>query len=226
MGTSANDLPCDGCGLRASPEHIAERLRRLELSTRFRPVHIGVLFVVFAPPVRREDDFYGPAGSKEFSEPFLEALEIHICKDEAASKREREAPNVARLMEFQRRGYYLSYLSECPILESTEPPASTAARLAATLIRRIRFNYKPKHVAPIGQELFPIVELLKVGGQGPSLILDRELALPTPSKGDQESLDLFRRAVSAVAPRENLSSGYDRIQLTHTGPDFEAGGNT
>jgi len=226
MGTSVNYLPCDGCGLRASPQHIAERLRRLELSTRYRPVHIGVLFVVFAPPVRPEDDFYGARGSKEFSEPFLEALEIQIPKIEAASKAEDDGSNFARLAEFQRRGYYLSYLSECPILESTEPARSTVARLAPTLIRRIQFNYKPKHIAPIGHELFPFVEQVKDGGLGACLILDHGLALPSLREGDKESLELFRTAMSAMAPRENLSSGYGRIQHTHTEPDFGAGGNT
>jgi hypothetical protein len=72
MDASAQRLPCDGCGLPASPEHIAARIRRLELATRFRPLHIGILFVSPAPPLQPEDDFYAPAASREFSGPFLE----------------------------------------------------------------------------------------------------------------------------------------------------------
>ena len=226
MGTSTNYLPCDGCGLPASPEHIAGRVRRLELSTRFRPVHMGVLFVALAPPVRPEDDFYGPPESKEFFDPFLDALEIYSSTDRAALGSDAQAADMARLAEFQRRGYYLAYLSECPIPESGEPAASTVARLGPTLVRRIRFNYKPKHVAPLGQELFPLVDMLRVAGIGPILTLDQGLALPTPRTGDREWMELFRRAVATAAPRENLSSGYDRIQVTSTGRDLGAGGNS
>jgi len=226
MGTSPNYLPCDGCGLPASPEHIAERVRRLELSTRFRPVHIGFLFVAMAPTVRPEDDFYGPPESKEFFDPFLDALEIYSSTDRAALGSDAQAADTARLAEFQRRGYYLAYLSECPILETLEPAASTVARLGPTLIRRIRFNYRPKHVAPLGQELFPLVDMLRVAGIGPLLTLDQGLALPAPRTGDREWMELFRRSVATAAPRENLSSGYDRIQLTSTGRDLGAGGNS
>jgi hypothetical protein len=216
MGVFPNYLPCDGCGLSASPEHIAERVRRIELSTRFRPVHIGVLFVAFAPPVRLEDDFYGPGESKEFSDPFLEALEIPSSTDKVSPGSAGQATDSERLVEFQRRGYYLAYLSECPIPANEEPAASTIARLCPTLIRRIRFNYKPKHVAPLGQELVPLLEMLRVAGIGPILMLDQGLALPTPRTGDIDSMELFRRSVATVSPRENLSLGYDRIQLTRT----------
>jgi hypothetical protein len=226
MGTSLSWLPCDGCGLPASPEHFAQRVRRLELSTRFRPVHIGVLFVALAPPVRSEDDFYGPAESKQFVDPFLEALEIHSPAEKAAPELHAHALDLAKLAEFQRRGFYLAYLSECPLPENGESAESTIARLAPTLIRRIRFNYKPKHIAPLGQELFPLVEILGAAGTGPVLTLDRGLALPSPRTGDRDSMELFRRAVATVAPRDNLSLGYDRIQLTQSERDLGAGGNT
>jgi hypothetical protein len=104
MGASPSYLPCDGCGLPASPGHIAERLKRLELSTRFRPVHIGVLFVALAPRIRTEDDFYGPAESKEFIDPFLEALEIPASSsNNVAPGSDSQVAGTTRLVEFQRR---------------------------------------------------------------------------------------------------------------------------
>ena len=226
MGTSLNYLPCDGCGLPASPQHIAERIRRLELSTRFRPVHIGVLFVALAPPVRPEDDFYGPAESKEFADPFLEALEIQSSTGRATLESNAQAIASVRLAEFQRRGFYLAYLSECPLPESIEPAVSTIARLGPTLIRRIKFNYRPKHVAPLGQELFPLVDMLRVAGIGPILTLNQGQTLPAPRTGSREWMELFQRSVATVAPRDNLSSGYDRIQLTQSEHDLGAGGGT
>ena len=227
MGTSPNYLPCDGCGLPASPEHIAERVRRLELSTRFRPVHIGVLFVALAPPARPEDDFYGPAESKEFFDPFLDALEISSSTDRAAPGSDAHAADIS-----QTRGISATeditwlIFRNVRFRRTREPAASTIARLGPTLIRRIRFNYKPKHIAPLGQELFPLVDMLRVAGIGPILTLDQGLALPSPRTGDREWMELFQRAVATVAPRENLSSGYDRIQVTSAERDLGAGGNS
>jgi hypothetical protein len=207
METSPNYLPCDGCGLPASSEHIAGRLRRLEFSTRFRPVHIGVLFVALAPPARSEGDFYGPIDSKEFVDPLLEALEIPLTADKSTAGSDPHATDCPRLAEFQRRGYYLAYLSECPPPQGDESAASTIARLGPTLIRRIRFNYKPKHIAPLGQELFPLIEMLGAAGIGPILTLDQGLALPAPRTGGQEWMELFQRSVATAAPRENVSPG-------------------
>jgi hypothetical protein len=226
MKISHDYLPCDGCGLPASPLHIAERVRRLELSTRFRPVHIGVLFVALAPSVRPDDDFYDLAKSTEFTDPLLEALDIHSCKDGSAREFDAGAAKAARLAEFQRRGYFLACVSECPLPENAERAASTLGRLGPTLLRRIRFNYRPKHIAPIGKELSPLVETLKLAGLGHILLLDNEQVLPVPRPGDKERVELFRRAVTSVVPRENLSSGYDRIQLTRSERDLGARGNS
>lgn len=225
MAASPNDLTCDGCGLPASAQHIANRLRRLELSTRFRPVHIGILFVSLAPAFRPEDDFYDLSESKKILDPLLEALEIFPPAERATSESHDHSAHSIRLAEFQRRGHYLAYLSECPIREDEEPTASTIARLAPTLIRRIRFNYRPKYIAPLGHELLPLLETLRAAGIGPILARERGQILPIPRTGDREWPELFRRAVDSAAPREYLSSGYDRIQLTHTDRDSGAGGN-
>ncbi len=225
MEVYTNSLPCDGCGLPASPQHIAERVRRLELGTRFRPVHIGVLFIALAPPARLEDDFYAPAESKEFSDPFLDGLEIPSSPEKAAQESVNDTPDATRLVEFQRRGYYLAYLSECPISVQIEPAALTIARLGPTLIRRIRFNYKPKYLAPLGQELLPLVDLLRGAAIGPIVSLDQGLILPIPRTGDREWAELFQRAVASVAHGENLPSGYDRIQPTGTVRELGAGGS-
>ena len=49
---------CDGCGAQADDAHIRARIERLELATRFRPIHIQVLLIDAAPPARPEDYFY------------------------------------------------------------------------------------------------------------------------------------------------------------------------
>jgi hypothetical protein len=176
MASSLNALVCDGCGRPASAEHIAQRLCRLEVSTRFRPVHIGILFIALAPPPRLEDDFYGPPDSKEFFNQLLDALEMpeHPSRLEQESDAAAIAPT--RLIEFQRKGYYLAYLSECPATEREEP-ATTISRLAPTLVRRIRLNYKPKQIALLGRELAPLAEVLRGANVGSTVTLDHGTAL-------------------------------------------------
>ena len=177
MASSSNTLLCDGCGQPASPEHIAQRLRRLELSTRFRPVHIGVLFIALAPVPRPEHDFYGPPESKEFFNHLLDAVQIPVNSSQPGQESDAAASASARLVEFQRRGYYLAYLSECPITWAEEPVATTISRLAPTLVRRIRLNCKPKQTATLGPELTPLAEVLKGAGIGSILTLDQGTAL-------------------------------------------------
>ena len=220
-----NHLPCDGCGLPASPSHIAQRVHRLELATRFRPVHIGILFVALEPATRAEDDFYGPPRSQEFFDSFLEALEISPTNKSSAESK-FEADDLARLAEFQHRGYFLAHLSECPLPQPKESTESTIERLASTFIRRIRFNYRPRYVAPMGKELLPLVKMLNAEGLGPNLILNQGQPLPVPRTGSRDWLEPFRRSVPTGAPRENLSSGYDRIQVTPAESKSGAGGGS
>lgn len=49
---------CDGCGATVDAEHIRSRIERLEMATRYRPVHIQTLLVGTAPPERTEDYIY------------------------------------------------------------------------------------------------------------------------------------------------------------------------
>jgi hypothetical protein len=178
MDANSDSILCDGCGLPASPEHIAARMERLELATRFRPIHINVLFVALTPMPRPEDDFYRPPESPDIFDSFLSALDI---APEAGT---------AKLLEFQRRGYYLTCLSECPVTprgsanpgrelplpgagQETGDNASREciSRLAPTLVKRIRFNYKPKRVALLGTDMGPLVEIFERAGMDPLLIL-------------------------------------------------------
>src|SRR6266700_3189000 len=59
---NALSVPCDGCGQMASPEHIAQRLRRLEWATRYRPVHIQTLLLGGVAPREDAEFLYAPSG--------------------------------------------------------------------------------------------------------------------------------------------------------------------
>jgi hypothetical protein len=164
MGTGPSSIICDGCGLPADPAHIAERVARLELSTRYRPIRINVLFVTAAPVGPVKDDFYGPPESEEFFNSFLNAVGISASDDKDREATAPAAIAASRLAELQRRGYYISYLSECPIQAGEGRPDNLISRLAPTLLRRIRFNYKPKHIAILGRELAPLVDVVEKDG--------------------------------------------------------------
>jgi|SRR5665213_4400 len=200
MEKSTKYLPCDGCGLPASPEHIAERVHRLEQSTQFRPIHIGTLFVALAPPAQSADDFYAPAASKEFFTPFMDALEIPFAAEKSAADDDAHTADLAKLAEFQRRGYYLTFLSECPLPENVESADESILRLGPTLVRRIKFNYRPKQIAPLGPNLFSLVRILQRDEIAPVLTAGDGLALPIPGTGPQDWMHLFRRSVTAGAP--------------------------
>ena len=60
--TSSSVLLCDGCGQTAPAEHIARRLKRLEWTTRYRPVHIQTLLLGAFSPMDERDFLYAPGG--------------------------------------------------------------------------------------------------------------------------------------------------------------------
>ncbi|MBI3668550.1 MAG: hypothetical protein HY237_02040 [Acidobacteria bacterium] len=209
-------IPCDGCGLPASPEHIARRLRRLELATRFRPIHIDILFLARWPPPRLEDYFYfldegsnqgafSQAGPARFLfDSLLQALGIR----EAAEKGDE-----ACLTDFQRRGFYLAECVECPLEEATPAFSGSAAtegarlaeRFGPTMVKRIKFSYRPKHVALLGTLTQNLIPVLQQAGLADCLMLYQGMPLELPRLGDAAAAAEFRTAlgelVAAAASR-------------------------
>lgn len=165
-----NPILCDGCGLPASPEHLGERVARLELATRFRPIHIQTVFVALSPMIGFENDFYGPPIARNFFDSMMRAAEIVIAPENDAAK----------LAEFQHRGYYVSYLSECPIPADRVAADAAISRLGPNLVRRIRFNYKPKQIAVLGTTLAPLIEILTTAGLSSLLHADRAQPMAFP----------------------------------------------
>src|SRR5216684_5040208 len=104
--TSSSELVCDGCGQAASGEHIARRLRRLEWTTRYRPVHIHTLLLGAFSPQEENDFLYAPCG--EFRG---EAALLLDAAGIATAGKTREAVHA----EFQRAGFFLTHVLECPI---------------------------------------------------------------------------------------------------------------
>jgi hypothetical protein len=184
---------CDGCGAQVDEAHIRRRIERLELATRFRPIHIQVLVLDDAPPSASEDYFYRATSSNPRS------AESQMFFDEIAKSvglKPSEAQHQdATLAEFQRRGIYLAYAVECPV-EPAELLASAVARLARTVLLRLNASYKPKFVAPVSAALRPVVSLLQNNSWAERLILHENKPFDHPSSGIAAQQSAFGAALA------------------------------
>lgn len=160
---STAQIYCDGCGRAATQEHITQRLKRLERMTRYRPIHIQALFLGAASPFADEHHLYSSEG--EFcgeGAALLRALDISV------SGRSVEAT----LTDFQRRGFLVTHVLECPGDQSDAALRREALekRLGST-IARIRRSFKPKKLVLFGEELDPFVARLEAEGLGAKLVV-------------------------------------------------------
>jgi len=159
---NSSTLVCDGCGQAASAEHVARRLKRLEWATRYRPVHIHALFLGAFSPRDDKDFLYAPNG--EFhgeAALLLEALRIST-----AGKTED-----AVHAEFQRAGFFLTHILECPLEGDASLQTALKKQLPA-MATRIRRSLKPKRVVAITPELALVLEDILAMDLGCPVLLD------------------------------------------------------
>jgi hypothetical protein len=152
MTANTSEILCDGCGQPASPEHIAQRLQRLEWATRYRPIHLHTLLLGASSPQMPAEFLYSPEEAHAGEAANLVA---------AAGISSAGKSGDAILSEFQRRGIYLTHVLECPL----DVPSNAAYFLSnalvtrlPTLFTRIRRSLKPKRLAFISSNLTPLIE--------------------------------------------------------------------
>jgi hypothetical protein len=176
---------CDGCGTRADGAHIRRRIERLELATRYRPIHIQGLLIDASPPGRPEDYFYRAASDRsarsDLSRMYFEELTRLIGR-----ARGSEIDEEGALADFQRRGLFLTYAVECPI-ENPEELKNAIGQLAPTVLKRILASYKPKQIALLSPETEELIRDFQLAGLDGRLVLDRgrPFSLLLPSEGKQ-----------------------------------------
>ncbi len=159
-----NILACDGCGQSASPEHIARRLRRLEWTTRYRPVHIGTLLLAGVSP-QADEDFLYAAQFKGEAGRLLEAVGVSTAGKSSE----------VVLSEFQRGGFLLTHLLECPLETGQweqQPLEDLFQERFPQVVTRIRRSLKPKRVVLISEALAPVAAHFSEAELGCPLILD------------------------------------------------------
>jgi len=169
---------CDGCGAQVDEAHIRSRIERLERATRFRPIHIQVLFLAAAPPSQPADDFYRATTSatrSAGSQAFFDELAACIGRKPGDTADEEIV-----LAEFQRAGFFLAHAVECPI-ESPEQLAAAISKLAPRVLLRANTSYKPKLVTLLSPALQPLIALFQNNSWADRLILQDGAPIDIPT---------------------------------------------
>ena len=187
-------LPCDGCGQAATAEHIARRLQRLEWTTRCRPVHIHTLLLGAFSPLWNEEFLYASSG--EFHG---EAAQILDAVGISTAVKTRDAVHA----EFQRAGFFLTHVLECPpenegILQ-TGTQTALKKRLTA-VATRIRRSLKPKRVMAVTEELALVLDDILAMDLGCPVLLDHGKPFLLESRAGENSAARLREALAAAGP--------------------------
>ena len=102
----------------------------------------------------------------------------------------------ATLAEFQRGGFFLTHVLECPVekSEAADFQQLIAARLPAALAR-IRRSLKPKRLAPISLELERFMPALKSGELNCAILLDNDNLFALDGQTATEAAERLRAAL-------------------------------
>ncbi|MGA2299238.1 MAG: hypothetical protein ABSG77_00935 [Candidatus Acidiferrum sp.] len=186
--TSPLSLPCDGCGQPASPTHLAQRLQRLEWTTRYRSVHIQALLLGGIAPEADAAFLYCPEGNYQGEAAnLLDALRI--------SRAGRSADAI--LTEFQKRGLFLTHVLECPLEPGTTPSAAQQflEKQLPFVIARIRRSLKPKRLVLFSRELAAVAEKFTQASLGSRVFTGPYGPLALDGVPSESEMEEFRRAL-------------------------------
>jgi hypothetical protein len=189
---TTTNLLCDGCGQAASAEHVTRRLRRLEWMTRYRPVHVGTVLLGAYSPDADSDFLYA-----ETAEVTGEAASVLSAVGISSKGKSKEAV----LSEFQRGGFLLGYVLECPLEPESRNEAAISALLKARMpafLARLRRSFQPKRVASISSRLDPVLAGLTEKELGCALLTDGGKAFSLDGPAPEKEIEKFREAHAAA----------------------------
>jgi len=190
--TNSITLVCDGCGQAATAEHITRRLQRLEWTTRCRPVHIHTLLLGAFSPLRDEEFLYRSDGEfRGEAAQILEAVGI------SPAGKTRDAVHA----EFQRAGFFLTHVSECPLEDERNLKGGIQAALKkrlAAVATRIRRSLKPKRVMAITEELAVVLDDIVAMDLGCPVLLDHGKPFLLESGPGENGAARLREALAAA----------------------------
>jgi hypothetical protein len=183
-------LACDGCGQSASPAHLARRLQRLEWTTRYRPVHIQALLLGGIAPEADAAFLYCPEGNYQGEAAnLLDALRI--------SRAGRSVDAV--LTDFQKGGFLLTQVLECPLEPGVGPSAAQQLieRQLPVVIARLRRSLKPKRVVLFSRELTALAGKFKEETVGSPVFTGSYGPFSLDGSPSESEIEAFRRALPA-----------------------------
>jgi hypothetical protein len=184
-------ITCDGCGQRASAEHIARRLERLEWATRYRPVHIHTLLLGGVAPLDEHEFLYSPKG--EFRG---EASRVFSAAGVSLAGKDPDAVHT----EFQRGGFFLTHVLECPFEEvsgDTKGLTPLLARRLSAVATRIRRSLKPKRVVLFSRTLEPSLDQIMALSLGCPVVLDGGKPFEFEDRDGEKAAARLREALAA-----------------------------
>jgi len=104
--------------------------------------------------------------------------------------------------EFQRAGFFLTHVLECPIesegSQPTELQGALKSRLAA-VATRVRRSLKPKRVMAVTEALTPVVEDILMLDLGCLVLLDRGKPFRLVNSAGENGLERLREALAGAA---------------------------
>jgi len=190
--SNSSDLRCDGCGQRASAEHIARRLRRLEWATRYRPVHIHTLLLGGVAPREDAEFLYAPGGGFDG-----EAGDLLRATGISTEGKAAEAVHT----EFQGAGFFLTHILECP-LEDRDSPGDKVANLLHEHLQsvgsRIRRSLRPRRVTLVTELPQSVVDDILSMDLGCSVVLDNGKPFLFCHSTEGTGFSRFRKLLSAA----------------------------
>jgi hypothetical protein len=172
-----------------------ERIERLELATRYRPLHIGVLVVDAAPVGRMADFFY--AGDMSEGRPDSTRGNDEALYSLAGVSTENVCKDSRPLAEFQRAGFFVTSVAECALDEQLDAER-LAGELGGTFLLRVRHSYRPRFILPISQAVSGVLPLLVDAGYGEQILLGTNGQTFEPSRETGEGIRVMADRISAL----------------------------
>jgi hypothetical protein len=104
-------------------------------------------------------------------------------------------------MEFQRAGFFLAHVLECPWTEPSQQGTTMSSALekrSATVVTRIRRSLKPRRVAPVSQLLTPLIANFSAAQLECPVILDGELPFCLDGSDPGPAVDRLKKVLAAA----------------------------
>jgi len=160
--------------------------------TRYRPVHVGTVLLGAYSPDADSDFLYA-----ETPDVTGEAKQLLAGVGITPDRKTKEAI----LSEFQRGGYLLGYVLECPLEPESKNEAALTALLKARMpsfLARLRRSFQPKRVVSISGKLDPSLTGLTKTDLSCELVTDSGKSFALDGVAPKQSMARLREALVAA----------------------------